>query len=94
LALAVDDEMKMEPLGLEPKAGILGTDDATYGCVVCQKCGAALALQTGRSHWPDLASIDADLQALVSDWQTLPDAIRQGMTALVQASSPSRKDSK
>jgi hypothetical protein len=54
-----------------------------YGWVNCPGCGAALALQTGLTGCLDLSSAAADLQTVISAWDSVPDLIRKAILTLV-----------
>jgi hypothetical protein len=76
-------------MGFEPDADFAATGILPCGCVMCQECRAALALQTGCSEGHELALNDADLQRVMLAWPSLPDAIRRAMLVLVDSSQPS-----
>lgn len=71
-------------MGLEPTADFNLTGILPCGCVICEECRAALALQMARSEWLDLAPVDAGLQRVIAVWDRLPDAIRLAIAALVE----------
>jgi hypothetical protein len=75
-------------VGVEPTIEFDGTDCKHGVCVNCPGCGAANALQDGRSDCPGLASIDADLQRVVGAWDRLPEHIRKAILALVEFVEP------
>jgi len=56
------------------------------GCVICEECRAALALQNWRPQWLEVAFVDADLQRVVEAWDGLPRSIKAAIAALVRAS--------
>jgi hypothetical protein len=47
-------------VGLEPTASLGASSDAASSCTICERRRAAWALQSGRSGWLELASIDND----------------------------------
>lgn len=75
-------------MGFEPNADFAATGALACGCVMCQECRAALALQTRRFNWRELALIDTDLQWLTAEWSRLPTAIRGAITALARSQQP------
>jgi hypothetical protein len=85
-------KFKMGPLGLEPTAEFYRTDDGASTSAICPECGAALALQSGRSNWLDLSSIDAGLLSVVLAWEKISDPIRKELCALVDAAVPTQRD--
>lgn len=78
------------PFGTEADAGIEPPDDSDANdnvpcaCENCQQCRAAYALhlECFKGHY--LASIDADLQAIIGGWEKLPDATRYAFLALAR----------
>jgi hypothetical protein len=44
---------------------------------------AANALHSGRLKWLESALIDANLQRVITTWDTLPEAIRRAILALI-----------
>ena len=70
-------------LRLESTVDFDATRILSCGCVICDECRAANALQTGRCNCLDLASIDADFQRVIRAWDGLPEVIRRAIVALV-----------
>ena len=77
---------KAEGMGFEPDADFAATGVLPCGCVICPECRAALALQTGRPEWHELASFDVDLQRVIAAWEGLPEGIRKAVMAVVESS--------
>lgn len=75
--------LKMEAAGIEPSNDFAATGLLPCGCVICEECRAAMALQNWRPEWLEVAFDDADLQRVVENWDNLADAIRLAITALI-----------
>jgi hypothetical protein len=73
----------MEAAGIEPSGDFAASGILPCGCVICEECRAARALQNGCSTWLDLSSLDADLQSVHAAWGGLPTAIRKAVLALI-----------
>lgn len=80
----VIDRFRKTPVGVESNDDFDATDKLICGCVICQECRAARALQIGRSKWLDTSSLDADLQAVIAEWANLPDPIQRAIVALIR----------
>ena len=85
-------DRRLQDAGLEPTEDLDTTAVAAYGCVICPRCRAARALQTGHLGWLDLASLDGDLQRVIAAWGGLPSAIREVLLALVGLLEHPRSD--
>jgi hypothetical protein len=72
-------------VGIEPAVDFDATGKLPCGCVICDECRAAMALQSGRTEWLEWASLDADLQRVIASWTQLPPAIRVAIAAIVQS---------
>ena len=72
-------------MGFEPDADFAATGILPCGCVICEECRAALALQTGRAEWLESALDDADLRRVVSVWGDLPDVLRRAILSVAEA---------
>ena len=70
-------------MGFEPTLNSAATDDGLCGCENCQSVRAARALYVGGPNCPALASLDADLQQVITAWEGLPEAIRRAILGLV-----------
>lgn len=75
----------MEAAGIEPSIDFAATGQLPCGCVICEECRAALALQNWRPEWLEVAFDDADLQRVVDAWADLPEAIRRAAVSLVDS---------
>jgi hypothetical protein len=53
--------------------------------VICEECRAALALHSECFKRQLLASLDADLLAVIARWDSLPGAIRKAMMDLLES---------
>jgi hypothetical protein len=73
----------MEAAGMEPASCSNLTDNACYVCENCQHPSAARALHSGGLNCHFLASLDADLQRVIAEWENLPAAIRRATLALI-----------
>ncbi len=73
----------MEAAGIEPSNDLAATGLLPCGCVICEKCRAALALHSWRPEWLEVAFDDAELQRVVELWDRLPFAIRAAIKALL-----------
>ena len=73
----------MEAAGIEPASCNDATSNTPYACVNCQHWRAANALHSGGFQWPELASVDVELQRVITAWGDLPEAIRRAVSALV-----------
>jgi hypothetical protein len=78
----------LEAAGIEPSGDFAASGILPSGCVICEECRAARALQNGCSTWLELSSLDADLQSVHAAWATLPDAIRKAILSLAEIQSP------
>jgi hypothetical protein len=76
---------KAKCTGFEPASGFDTTGNLPCGCVICDECRAALALHPEFLKWLALALHDADLQAVLAKWDTLPGSIRKAMMALLNS---------
>ncbi len=74
----------MEAAGIEPNGDFDASGILPCGCVICEGCRAARALQNGCSRWLDLSSVDADLQSVHVAWPHLPGAIRKAILSLAE----------
>jgi len=81
----------MEAAGIEPASDFDATGKLPCGCVFCEECRAANALQSKRSTWLNMASLDADLHRVIASWPALPGPIRAAMMALVATVPPSSR---
>lgn len=81
----VDDAAKVEAAGIEPSDDFAATGKLPCGCVICEECRAALALQNWRPEWLEVAFDDADLQRVVESWERLPTPMRRAILALVNS---------
>ena len=77
---------KVGATGFEAADKIVVTDDCDCPCDFCQGCALANALQTDGSNCLDLASLDADLQCVISAWDGLPEVVRRIVLTLVSTS--------
>jgi|GEM_PF-7096905 len=59
------------------------------GCVICEECRAALALQNWRLERLEVAFADAELQRVVEAWNQLSTSVRAAIAILVK---PGRHD--
>jgi hypothetical protein len=80
--------LRAEGMGFEPTLNSAVTGNLPCGCVICDECRAANALQSGRPTWFAMASVDADLHRVIASWPTLPGPIRAAMMALVATLPP------
>jgi hypothetical protein len=78
--------------GIEPPSTNDGTDLGQKSCELCQGCCAAPALHFEGTQRQLLASIDPDLQTVMSGWNRLPDAVRAAITMLIRANVPDLTD--
>ena len=60
-----------------------GTRESTADCRIDSACRAAPALQTCGNDCRSPAAIDADLQAVISAWPSIPTAIRRAILSLL-----------
>jgi len=70
--------------GIEPALSFNATGNLPCGCVICEECRAALALQTESLEWLAMALFDADLQRVIMVWDSLPTLIRNAILALAR----------
>lgn len=77
--------VKAEGMGFEPDADFDATGILPCGCMICPECRAALALQTGRPEWLNLALNDAGLQRVLIAWATLTAGQRRAILARIEA---------
>jgi hypothetical protein len=82
---ALRQHASMAEAGIEPNGDFDATGNLPCGCVICEECRAARALRFARSNWPDLASLDVDLQSVHAVWDGLPVAIRNAVLALIRS---------
>jgi hypothetical protein len=75
----------VEAAGIEPSNDFAATGLLPCGCVICEECRAALALQSWRPEWLEVAFDDADLQRVVESWDRLPVTMRQAIVSMVSA---------
>jgi hypothetical protein len=75
----------VEAAGIEPSFDIDATISDVCDCGNCQQCRAANALHLECFKSRYLASLDADLQQVVTAWPHLPDAMRRAIAALLNA---------
>jgi hypothetical protein len=59
--------------------------DGECTCEFCQGWRAANALQNDYSKCLDAAVLDAGLQRVISAWDSLPEAIRRAIFAMVES---------
>lgn len=76
---------KMEAAGIEPSSDLAATGKLPCGCVICEECRAALALQNWRPQWLEVTFDDPDLQRVVESWDALPAAMKAAIMALVRS---------
>jgi hypothetical protein len=76
-------ETRAEDMGLEPAIDFNTNVDAACNCDKCDQCGAVNALQTNSAVGLCMASIDADLQLVIAEWEEAPQAIRRAILALL-----------
>ena len=82
---SVNVPFDLEAGGIEPPVKHVTTDDEIAGCDLSGSVCAASALQYAVSSWQHLALVDADLQAVISQWNALPTAIRNAIIALAKS---------
>lgn len=75
----------MEAAGIESGGSCSVSGDTEVGYANCQVCGAANALQPGGNGCRSVSPIDADLQAVIKAWDTLPVAIRKAIIAMIDS---------
>jgi hypothetical protein len=69
--------------GFEPVGDFDGSGNAACACEFCQGYRAARALHSGRFNCLNVASLDPDLQRVITAWDALPEAMRTVVIALV-----------
>jgi hypothetical protein len=69
--------------GFEPYAENDSNECSICGYANCEMGRAANALHSGRLKWLESALIDANLQRVITTWDTLPEAIRRAILALI-----------
>jgi hypothetical protein len=84
----------MEAGGIEPPFRNDGTDLGHKSCELCQGCCAAPALHSGSSKRQFLASIDPELQLVLSGWHKLPEAVQSAIAMLIRANVPELPEAK
>lgn len=77
----------MEAAGIELASEDDATDSAVSSCENQQVPCAALALQYSDSNCLNLASVDADLQEVVTAWSDIPHSIRQAILVLAHSTA-------
>jgi len=75
----------VEAAGIEPNVDFDASGILPDCCVICNECRAAQALHSEFFKRHLLASLDADLQAVVVNWHSLPGTIRKAMMALFES---------
>jgi hypothetical protein len=82
----------MGPEGLElPLKVSEKVDDSPRGGAKCGAVGGRSHRQShqGESHeHPSALPVDSTLVAIIDAWPTLPEALRQGIAAMVEAAKP------
>jgi hypothetical protein len=73
----------VEAAGIEPSADIVATENSICDCENCQQCRAANALHFECFKGQFLASLDPDLQRVISNWTTLPGSMRRAISAFL-----------
>lgn len=73
----------MEAAGIEPGTNIDATRVAESDYAICPECGAAYALHGSGSNLHELSPLDADLQEVISAWDTLSMELRKALWAIV-----------
>ncbi|MBX9791378.1 MAG: site-specific integrase, partial [Pirellulales bacterium] len=76
---------KVEAAGIEPSNDFSATGLLPCGCVICEECRAALALQNWRPEWLEVAFDDADLQRVVESWDAMPGSVRRAIVGLAES---------
>ena len=74
----------VEAAGIEPSDDFGATADSPCDCENCQQCRAAYALHFECFKGQFLASLDADLQRVIGEWDRLPEAVRGAVMALAK----------
>lgn len=75
---------KVEAGGIEPARENDVSDCVKVTCEFCEQRRAARALHSGVSDSQHMASLDADLQIVTSNWYRLPQAVRNAILGLAQ----------
>jgi hypothetical protein len=82
---------RAEGKGFEPANDFDATGTLPCGCVICDECRAANALQIKGTEGHCPAAVDPDLQFIAEAWAALPVAQRKAIVVLVGgASAPSQ----
>jgi hypothetical protein len=76
----------LEAAGIEPSDDFDATENGECLCENCQGCRAenALHFECFKSHF--LATLDADLQRVIEQWEKTPEAIKTAIIALMKMS--------
>ena len=77
----------MKAAGIEPASDFDATGKLRCGCVICEDCRAANALHGPCPDCRWMASLDADLQGIITVWNGLPAAIKAAFVVLVRSQS-------
>ena len=72
-------------VGIEPASCANLTESACSLCENCQQARAARALHSGGPNCHFVASLDADLRAVIAAWDALPVSIRKAAIALIES---------